>query len=115
MLSYILVLERHCQWLLILLHSTFCYDFPKKTTLLTTPGIGQVISGWIWWVVLAAMRKHSVPAKQTLKFISTFSSQFLKVNTTLQSMMNTKLSKQRFRHCYENGLIKTIQTIPHNL
>ena len=30
-------------------------------------------------------------------------------------MMNVKLSKQRFRHCYENGLIKTIQTIPHNL
>ena len=34
---------------------------------------------------------------------------------TLQSMMNAKLSKQRFRHCHENGLIKTIQTIPHNL
>ena len=29
--------------------------------------------------------------------------------------MNVKLSQQRFRHCYENGLIKTIQTIPHNL
>ena len=35
--------------------------------------------------------------------------------TTLQSMMNTKLNKQRFWHCYENRLIKTIQTIPHNL
>ena len=35
--------------------------------------------------------------------------------TTLQSMMNTKLSKQRFGHCYKSGLIKTIQTIPHNL
>ena len=35
--------------------------------------------------------------------------------TTLQSMMNTKLSEQRFWHCHENGLIKTIQTIPHNL
>ena len=30
-------------------------------------------------------------------------------------MMNVKLSKQRFRHCYENGLISTIQMIPHNL
>ena len=30
-------------------------------------------------------------------------------------MMNPKLSKQRFCHCHENGLIKTIQTIPHNL
>ena len=30
-------------------------------------------------------------------------------------MINTKLSKQRFRHYYENGLIKTIETIPHNL
>ena len=35
--------------------------------------------------------------------------------TTLQSMMNVKLSKQRFRHCNENGLIQTIQTTPHNL
>ena len=35
--------------------------------------------------------------------------------TTLQSMMNAKLSKHRFWHCHENGLIKTIQTIPHNL
>ena len=30
-------------------------------------------------------------------------------------MMNVKLSKQRFWHCHKNGLIKTIQTIPHNL
>ena len=29
--------------------------------------------------------------------------------------MNAKLSQLRFWHCYENGLIKTIQTIPHNL
>ena len=35
--------------------------------------------------------------------------------TTLQSIMNAKLSKQKFWHCYENGLSKTIQTIPHNL
>ena len=35
--------------------------------------------------------------------------------TTLQSKMNAKLSEQRFWHCYENGLIKTIQMIPHNL
>ena len=34
---------------------------------------------------------------------------------TLQSMMNVKLSKPRFRHYYENVLIKTTQTIPHNL
>ena len=35
-------------------------------------------------------------------------------NTTLQSLMNTKLSLHRFWPCHENGLIKTIQTIPHN-
>ena len=39
----------------------------------------------------------------------------LKEATTLQSMMNAKLSKQRFWHCYKNGLIRTIQTITHNL
>ena len=37
------------------------------------------------------------------------------LSTTLQSKMNAKLSKQRFWHCYENGLIKTIQMIPHNI
>ena len=35
--------------------------------------------------------------------------------TTLQYVVNAKLSKHRFWHCHENGLIKTIQTIPHNL
>ena len=35
-------------------------------------------------------------------------------DTTLQSMMNTKLSPHRFWPCHENGLIKTIQMIPHN-
>ena len=35
--------------------------------------------------------------------------------TTLQSVMNAKLSKQRFWHCHENSLIKTIQTIFRNL
>ena len=28
--------------------------------------------------------------------------------------MNTKLNPHRFWHCDENGLIKTIQMIPHN-
>merc|ERR1711952_500591 len=36
-------------------------------------------------------------------------------HTTLQSKMNAKLSPQRFWACHENGLIKAIQTIPHNL
>ena len=40
---------------------------------------------------------------------------FPKLYTTLQSLMNTKLSLHRFWSCHENGLIKTIHTIPHNL
>ena len=35
--------------------------------------------------------------------------------TTLKSMMNAKLSRHGFWPCRENGLIKKIQTIPHNL
>ena len=35
--------------------------------------------------------------------------------TNLQSMMNAKLSLHRFWPSHENGLIKTIQTMPHNL
>ena len=38
-----------------------------------------------------------------------------KKSTTLQSVMNGKLSKHRFWHCNENDLIKAIQTIPHKL
>ena len=38
-----------------------------------------------------------------------------KGDTTLQSMMNAKRSPHRFLYCHESGLIKTIQTIPHNL
>ena len=30
-------------------------------------------------------------------------------------MINAKLSQHTFWHCHENWLIKTIQTIPHNL
>ena len=42
-------------------------------------------------------------------------SQHMLICTTLQSMVNAKLSPHRFWPCHENGLIKTIQTIPHNL
>ena len=35
--------------------------------------------------------------------------------TTLYSILNAKLSQHKFWHCHENRLIKTIQTIPHNL
>ena len=45
----------------------------------------------------------------------TLTNPLLAYNTTLQSIMNAKLSKHGFWHCHENGLIKTIQTIPHNL
>ena len=44
-----------------------------------------------------------------------FASMKTSVFTTLQSIMNAKLSLHGFWHCHENGLIKTIQTIPHNL
>ena len=35
--------------------------------------------------------------------------------TTLQSVTNANLSQHRFWHYHENGLIKTIQMIAHNL
>ena len=38
-----------------------------------------------------------------------------KGNTTLLSLMNSKHSPHRFWPCHENGLIKTIQMIPHNI
>ena len=50
-----------------------------------------------------------------MDFVLHFEQIQLKLHTTLQSKMNAKLSPHRFWHCHENGLIKTIQTIPHNL
>ena len=44
-----------------------------------------------------------------------FSTLFPCSSTTLQSMIIAKLSPHRFWPCHENGLTKTIQTIPHNL
>ena len=36
-------------------------------------------------------------------------------STTLQSMIKAKLSLWRFWPCHLNGLIKTIQMIPHSV
>ena len=37
-----------------------------------------------------------------------------KENVTLQTLMNTKLRQHRFWPCHDDGLINTIQTIPHS-
>ena len=47
--------------------------------------------------------------------VETFILEDMNVLTTLQSLMNNNLSPQSFWPCHENGLTKTIQTIPHNL
>ena len=51
--------------------------------------------------------------KDHAKYYKVFSQLFS--GTTFQSLTNTKLSPHRFQPCHENGLIKTLQTIPHNL
>ena len=64
--------------------------------------------------------RHHFTAKKNLSQITQYLKPVLPFDsfvfdTTLQYVMNAKLSKHRFWHCHENGLIKTIQTIPHNL
>ena len=49
------------------------------------------------------------------KSINFFGSYYDTLSTTLQFIMNAKLSLQGFWHCHKNRLIKTIQMIPHNL
>ena len=57
-----------------------------------------------------------VPMDQVDSLFLFFQTHFWSVtHTTLQSMLNAKVSLHRFWRCHENGLIKTIQTIPHNL
>ena len=58
---------------------------------------------------------YGVATSTEVAYYTYIYSQVYKTGTTLQSMMNAKLSPHRFWPCHENGLIKTIQTIPHNL
>ena len=53
--------------------------------------------------------------ENSVKSENDFKNDIKKTSTTLQSIMNDKLSPHRFWPCYANGLIKTIQKIPHNL
>ena len=68
------------------------------------PGMNTIS---FWMVLCGSIRSGFILAPLLLTNQS--------VATTLQSVMNAKLSKHRFWHCHENGLIKTIQTIPNNL
>ena len=65
---------------------------------------------------LTIVKKDSFD-RYTLQALKTFLAVFKQsiLNTTLQSMMNAKLSPHRFWPCHENGHIKTIQTIPNIL
>ena len=45
-------------------------------------------------------------------FFHKAASQHMLICSTLQSMMNAKLSPHRFWPCHKNGIIKMIQTIP---
>ena len=47
--------------------------------------------------------------------ISEFRHKSPNCSTILQFVMNVKPNQQRFEYHHENGLIKMIQTIPHNL
>ena len=74
-------------------------------------------------VVVSCSTLDDITVTEDLKFlikeakavVEIYSISPFREHTTLQSVINAKLSQQRFWHCYENGLIKTIQTITHNL
>ena len=66
-----------------------------------------------WFKTTPTFCSHQSAAVHKVKEVKTAG--FREGITTLQYIMNAKLSQHRFWHCHENGLIKTIQTIPHNL
>ena len=72
-------------------------------------------SGWRSLLKITRYR-HQLNSNSATFFnqVSFLKSAFPQI-TTLQSWMNTKLSPHRYWPCHENGLIKTIQTIPLNL
>ena len=67
-----------------------------------------------WLKELSWRAKPRVPSERALKTVSE-TGVISDPATTLQSMLNAKLSWYGFWHCHENRLIKTFQTIPHNL
>ena len=88
----------------------------SKCIKITTRKLGSFCFGFSFLLVLLFTSSE-------ILFITVFISIVIRSNymilfeitTTLQSTINANLGKQRFWHCHENGLIKTIQTIPHNL
>ena len=89
----------HCGWkqMFCVISNSYLWSSPKGFIRLVTE---QFVTPW----------RFATPDNWSCK-----TSRLLKQLTTLQSIMNTKLSMQSFWHCYENRLIKTIKTIPHNL
>ena len=66
----------------------------------------------------AALKKYEAKTQLRAKKIACVAEHVYMVSkypTTLQSLMNAKVSQHKFWHCHENGLIKTIKMIPHNL
>ena len=71
-------------------------------------------NSFLFFVTLPLRKKSHVLLLSVVSYqIERVSSKW-ELPTTLQSMVNAKLSPHRFWPCHENGLIKTIQTIPHN-
>ena len=87
--------------------------------------------GPLWWSKLRQGLNHVLPMLSLIgpsyckvdlkcqrwipKVLGRVSGVYGRPYTALQSMMNAKLSPHRFWPFHENGLVKTIQTIPHNL
>ena len=75
--------------------------------------VENLVYGWplsLWCPIIPVRLQSGIK-----EIFSAIASEIESRSTTLQYVMNAKFSKHRFWHCHENGLIKTIQTIPHNL
>ena len=83
----------------------------------TSSGQGKVTIAFFFFLFIGKKSRVAMRTKQKplIGWLGSKNTSGCKSNTTLQSTMNAKLSQHRFGHCHENGLIKTIQTIPHNL
>ena len=81
-------------------------------------GSWSCVDKWLEGKTCRCRPPCSKPLTQTQVWLSRKLARQLPCNrsiTTFQYVKNAKLSKHRFWHCHENVLIKTIQTIPHNL
>ena len=103
-LSFIAILVA----IILVMMYLLCVDEYYRVSVLKWTGIDLIVAGELNQVMDIS--------PILLQLLSDLKGRFFKeLLTTLQYMMNIKLSQQRVWHCHENGLAKSLARIPNHM